>query len=123
MVGDNLRCDFGDGDAEVCVVVYGNGDVQLLVGQIGDVHGSRNLHLEVLWLVFVHDVPVGVVGVVFELECQLIVVVTFGIEVVGNILAKHKSVDNRSLRAVVLSAVNVVPLHLDIRAVRLIVFA
>ena len=115
MTLDDISLDGGGGIATSDD--YGN--IHALVRHIGDVQRVRNGNFRLLRLI--HNVPVRVVGIVTELQCHLVVVASFGIEIARNILSKHEAVDDRALRAVVGSSVDIVALYLDVGTVGLLV--
>ena len=115
MALDDISLDCGGGIATPDD--YGN--IHALIRHIGDVQRVRNGNFRLLRLI--HNVPVRVVGIVSELQCDLVVVASFGIEIARNILSKHEAVDDRALRAVVGSSVDIVALYLDVGTVGLLV--
>ena len=94
-------------------------DVDAFVWHIGDVKRVRNGNFRLLRLI--DNVPVRVVGIVPELQCHLVVVASFGIEVARDILSKHEAVDDRALGTVVGSSVDIVALDLNVGTVGLLV--
>ena len=115
MTLDDISLDGGGGIATPDD--YGN--IHALIRHIGDVKRVRNGNFRLLRLI--DNVPVRVVGIVPELQCHLVVVTSFGIEISRNILSKHEAVDDRALRAVVGSSVDIVALYLDVGTVGLLV--
>ena len=115
MALDDISLDGGGGIATSDD--YGN--IHSLIRHIGDVQRVWNSNFRLLRLI--HNVPVRVVGIVPELQCDLVVVASLGIEIGRDILSKHEAVDDRALRAVVGSSVDIVALYLDVGTVGLLV--
>ena len=87
MTLDDISLDSGGGIATSDN--YRN--VDTLVWHIGDVKRVRNGNFRLLRLI--DNVPVRVIGIVPELQCNLVVVASLGVEVARDILSKHEAVD------------------------------
>ncbi len=69
----------------------------------------------------VFDVPVGIVAVAFEAECELVVMVALHVEVALHVLAKHETELDLAPRGIVLIAGFIVTYDLHVGAVGLAV--
>ena len=110
MALDDISLDSGGGTA----TSNNYRNVDTFVRHIGNVKRVRNGNFRLLRLI--DNVPVRVVGIVPELQCNLVVVASLGVEVARHILSEHKAVDDRALGTVFGSSVDLVALGLDVGA-------
>ena len=71
---------------------------------------------------FVFDVPVHVVGIFVELQCQFVMVVTLGIIVVSDIFTQHEAVNNVTVAHPAVNIGNIVGFYFDVSTIGLLVF-
>ena len=106
----------------VFIEIEGDGHLQWLVRQIGDIHRVWQYNVDFAGLIVVDNVPIGVVGIVLELQCHLVVGVAHAVEVVHHVFAQHAAVDDFAARRFG-TVVHIIACNLNVGSVRLIVLA
>ncbi len=76
----------------IIVIVYGDRNINALIGQIRYINRTRNDDFRRRRLIVILYMPVRVVGVISEHQRKLIMSVPLRIEIVRHVLAKHASV-------------------------------
>lgn len=91
-----------------------------MIIQIGYIIGVG--HFDTGLRFFVFDVPVHVVGVFVEFQCQFVVVVTLGVVVFIDVLAQHEAVNDITIAHSAVNIGNIVGFYFDVCAIGLLVF-
>ena len=82
----------------------------------------RIRHLKTGIRFFIADVPVYIIGIFIELQCQFVVVVTLGIVVGSDIFAQHETINDVTVTHTPQNIGTVVSFHFNVCAIRFLVF-